>query len=69
MLSWITGVTGEVMYLDAAGQPTVVLNSLKANFELLERRAITYSGRPRCIMAQEILSNSLNVSLMSYDDR
>jgi len=34
------------MYLNAAGQPTIVLNSLKSSFELLERRAITYSDRP-----------------------
>ena len=56
------------MYLDAAGQPTVVLNSLKSNFELLEHRAIIYSGRPRRIMVQEILSKGLNFSLMGYED-
>ena len=56
------------MYLNAGGRPTVVLNSLKSNFELLERRAITYSGRPRFIMAHEILSNGLNFSLMGYGD-
>ena len=62
-------IIGEVMYLNAAGQPTILLNSLKANFELLERRAINYSGRPRFIMAQEILSQGLMFSLMDYGDR
>jgi len=57
------------MYLNAAGQPTILLNSLKANFEILERRAINYSGRPRFIMAQEILSQGLMFSLMDYGDR
>ncbi|KAI9450250.1 cytochrome P450 [Russula earlei] len=57
------------MYLDAAGQPTIVLNSLKSSFELLERRAITYSDRPRLIMAQEILNNGLLFALMSYGER
>ncbi|KAI9450251.1 cytochrome P450 [Russula earlei] len=60
---------GEIMYLDAAGQPTVVINSLKVAFELLERRASNYSDRPRLVMAQEILSNGLLLSLMSYGDR
>ena len=57
------------MYLDAFGRPTVVLNSLKSNYELLEHRAITYSGRPRSIMAQDVLSNGLNFVLMGYEDR
>jgi hypothetical protein len=57
------------MYLDAAGQPTIVLNSLKSSIELLERRAINYSDRPRLIMAQEILSQGLLLSLMHHGDR
>jgi hypothetical protein len=57
------------MYLDAAGQPTIVLNSVKSNFDLLERRASNYSDRPRAIMAQEILSNGLLFSLMNYGER
>jgi hypothetical protein len=57
------------MYLDAAGQPVIVLNSLKSNFELLERRAINYSDRPRFVMAQEIISQGLLFSSMSFGDR
>jgi len=57
------------MYLDAAGQPTVVLNSLKAAFDLLERRASIYSDRPRFLMAQEILGNGLLFTLMRYGER
>jgi hypothetical protein len=57
------------MYLDAAGQPTVVLNSLKSNYELLDHRAAIYSGRPRFIMTQDILSQGLMFSLMGHDDR
>ena len=57
------------MYLDAAGQPIVVLNSLKSNFELLERRALNYSDRPRFVMAQDIISQGLLFSSMSFGDR
>jgi len=57
------------MYLDAAGQPLVVFNSLKSAFELLERRSANYSDRPRFIMAQEILSGGLLFPMMHHDDR
>ena len=61
-------MVGEVLYLDVAGQPIVVLNSLKPAFELLERRSSNYSDRPRFIMAQEILNGGLVLSLMRHDD-
>jgi hypothetical protein len=62
-------MVGEVMYLDGAGQPIVVLNSLKPTFELLERRSSNYSDRPRFIMAQEILNGGLLFALLRHDDR
>jgi hypothetical protein len=69
MLRWLTVIAGEVMYLNAAGQPTIVLNSIKSTFDLLDRRANNYSDRPRLIMAQEILSNGLMFSLMNHGER
>jgi hypothetical protein len=57
------------MYLDAAGQPTIVFNSVKSAFDLLERRAGNYSDRPRLIMAQEILNNGLLASLLNHGER
>ena len=57
------------MYLDGAGQPVVVCNSLKSAHELLERRSSNYSDRPRFIMAQDILSGGLLFSLMNHNDR
>ena len=62
-------IAGEVMYLDGAGQPIVVFNSLRSAFELLERRSANYSGRPRFIMGQEILNGGLFFPLMNNDDR
>jgi len=61
--------TGEVMYLDGAGQPIVIFNSLKPAFELLERRSANYSDRPQFIMAGEILNGGLLLALLRYDDR
>ena len=57
------------MYLDVAGQPMIMLNSVKSVFELLEHRANNYSDRPRAVMAQEILCNGLLFSLMNDCER
>jgi len=48
------------MYLDAAGSPMIVFNSLKPAVELLERRSNNYSGRPQLIMV-EILTKGLDM--------
>ena len=69
VLKCFTEIAGEVMYLDGAGQPIIVCNSLKSAFELLERRSSNYSDRPRFIMAQEILNGGLLFALMRHNDR
>ncbi|KAI0293120.1 cytochrome P450 [Russula brevipes] len=56
------------MYLNALGQPIVVLNSFKAAFELLDRRAQISSDRPRFIVGHEIQSGGLFTTAMRYGD-
>ena len=56
------------MYLSALGQPILVINSLKTAFELLDRRASIYSGRPRFIVAQDILCGGLFTAFMQLGD-
>ena len=56
------------MYLNALGQPILVINSLKAAFELLDRRASIYSGRPRFNVAQDILCGGLFLVFMGNGD-
>jgi hypothetical protein len=56
------------MYLDVVGKPTIVFNSLKSAFEVLERRAGNSSGRPRFIVAQDIINNGLGLSLLDHGD-
>ncbi|KAH8918097.1 cytochrome P450 [Atractiella rhizophila] len=55
---------GDVVYLQMGGTPTIVLGSAKVAWELLEKRNNIYSGRPRFIMGQELLSDNLR-GLMS----
>ncbi len=57
-----------LMYLNALGQPILVINNLKTAFELLDRRANIYSDRPRFIVADEILCGRLFTAFMSYGD-
>jgi hypothetical protein len=57
------------MYLSALGQPILVINSLKAAAELLDRRANIYSGRPRLIVAGEILCGGLFMAFMPYGEQ
>jgi hypothetical protein len=56
------------MYLNALGQPILILNSLKPAFNLLDRRANIYSDRPRFIVAHEILCCGLFTVSMPYGD-
>lgn len=56
------------MYLNALGQPIIVINSLKVAFELFDRRANIYSDRPRLIVANEILCGGLFTALIPYGD-
>ena len=61
-------ITENLMYLNALGQPMIVINNLKASSELLDRRANIYSDRPRLIVGHEILCGGLFSALMSYGD-
>jgi len=56
------------MCLDILGKPTIVFNSLKSAFEVLERRARNTSGRPRLIVAGEILNQGLGMVTADHGD-
>ena len=59
---------GDVIYLNAAGQPMVILNSQKVAADLLDRRAGIYSDRPRNIVASDIMTGGLLVVFTRYND-
>jgi len=56
------------MYLNALGQPIIVINSLKVAAELLDKRANIYSDQPRMIVSNEILSGGLFTAFLRYGD-
>ncbi|KAI0072737.1 cytochrome P450 [Panus rudis PR-1116 ss-1] len=59
---------GPVISFNAAGQTVIVLNDLKSTFELLDRRGLNYSHRPRFIKAGELLCDGIMLSFISYGD-
>ncbi|KAI0027748.1 cytochrome P450, partial [Vararia minispora EC-137] len=59
---------GDVVYLNVAGQPTVVLNTQRAAADLLDRRAATCSSRPRFIVINELLSGGLFFAFSPHND-
>ncbi|KAN0124436.1 cytochrome P450 monooxygenase [Russula decolorans] len=59
---------GDLIYLNAAGQPVVIINSPKAGVALLDRRAAIYSDRPRNIVVSDIMCGNLLFAFSRYDD-
>jgi hypothetical protein len=58
---------GDLIYLNAAGQPVVVINSSKVGVALLDRRAAIYSDRPRNIVS-DIMAGGLFFAFSRYGD-
>ncbi|KZV75180.1 cytochrome P450 [Peniophora sp. CONT] len=59
---------GDIIYMNAAGQPMVILNSPEVAAELLDRRAGIYSDRPAMIVASEIMCDGLSLPLARYNE-
>jgi hypothetical protein len=56
------------MYLDVLGKHTIMFNSLKSAFDVLESRASISSGRPPFVVANKILSGGLSIAFMNYGE-
>jgi hypothetical protein len=68
LLKYEPTVPGDLIYLNAAGQPIIVLNSQKVAADLLDRRAAIYSDRPSNIVACEIMCGGLLLPFARYSD-
>ncbi|THU93090.1 cytochrome P450 [Dendrothele bispora CBS 962.96] len=58
---------GPIVYLNFAGQPVIILNTLKAATDLLHHRATNYRNRPRNIV-MNYLTRGLNFGSASYGE-
>ena len=45
-------ITGDIVYLNALGKPMIILGSLEAAIDLLDKRSATYSGKPYSAMGE-----------------
>jgi hypothetical protein len=59
---------GDLIYLNAVGQPVVIVNSPKVGVALLDRRAAIYSDRPRSIVVSEIMTGGLMFGFSRYGE-
>jgi hypothetical protein len=62
-------IYGPVSSVCIMGQPIIILNSLKACEDLLEKRSATYSGRPVLQFAGEMIGWNLQMILSPYGER
>jgi len=65
-LSWFA--LGDLIYLNAVGQPIVIINSSRVGVELLDRRAAIYSDRPRSIVGSDIMCGGLIFAFAQYGE-
>ncbi|KAI0700497.1 cytochrome P450 [Cerioporus squamosus] len=62
-------VYGPIVYLNLAGQDVIVLNTLQAAADLLDRKASIYSSRPRFEVACNMLTEGMFFVFQEYGDR
>ncbi|EFQ31593.1 cytochrome P450 [Colletotrichum graminicola] len=72
--SWLTHlqwkhVYGPVAYYEVGGQPTVVLTTVEAAHELLNKRASNYSNRSFGYTVSELVCKGYNMLFRQYDAR
>ena len=60
--------TGDLFYINAAGQPIVVVNKSSIAIDLLDRRATKYIDRPANIVGWEITTGGLFYAFGRFDD-
>ena len=59
---------GDLIYLNVAGQPMVIINSPRIGVALLDRRTAIYSDRPRNIVVGDIMTSGLFFAFSRYGD-
>ncbi|UZJ56102.1 hypothetical protein CBS101457_005422 [Exobasidium rhododendri] len=59
---------GPITYLNIAGQPTIVLNTMEAAKEILVKRSMRYSSRPRLVVGGDYISMGHRLVLMPSTD-
>ncbi|KAJ7060794.1 cytochrome P450 [Mycena amicta] len=67
-MAWSKEYDSDILHLDIAGQSLVILCSVAATKDLLEKRSASYSDRARLPMCVELMGYDYNVAMMKYGD-
>ncbi|KAF6802915.1 cytochrome p450 oxidoreductase [Colletotrichum musicola] len=60
---------GPISSVTVMGQTIIILNDLELAYELLEKRSVKHSSRPRQIFAGEMVGWENSLAMSQYDDR
>ncbi|KAH6884051.1 cytochrome P450 [Coprinopsis sp. MPI-PUGE-AT-0042] len=63
---WAKEIGSDIFYVNVAGSPVVVLNTVEMAQEMLTGRSTIYSGRPTSIMMNELMGWSWAISNLPY---
>jgi hypothetical protein len=62
-------IVGAISHIEVLGQHIIVLNSVKATMEMLDKKSSVYSNRPVFPMAGELIGWKNITTLLPYGDR
>ncbi|KAJ7723619.1 cytochrome P450 [Mycena maculata] len=68
-LEWSKTYDSDILHLTAGPTTMIVLSSMEAAVDLLEKRSALYSDRPRFPMLKELMGLDSNLVLMNYGDQ
>ncbi|KAE9405244.1 cytochrome P450 [Gymnopus androsaceus JB14] len=63
---WYQKYNSDIVHVNIAGKPVIILNTLEAARELLERKSGIYSSRPQATMLNDLIGWSWAFSMMPY---
>ncbi|KAJ8516458.1 hypothetical protein ONZ45_g6243 [Pleurotus djamor] len=65
---WAAEFDSDILYTEVFGTPNIILNTLEAANELLNRRSAVYADRPRLRML-ELMGQNFNFGILPYGER
>ncbi|KAJ7629458.1 cytochrome P450 [Mycena polygramma] len=63
---WSEAYSSDIIHLNVAGTSIVVLNTIEAATDLLDKRSSIYSSRPRMVMAKELVGWDAVFMILPY---
>ncbi|KAJ7146876.1 cytochrome P450 [Mycena epipterygia] len=65
---WSQKYNSDIIHLDVAGTSVIVLSSLEATEDLLEKRSLIYSDRPKSTMLNDLMGWTFTLPTMPYGE-